>query len=196
MIDDRIKELYYIVHIDTVQSIMKNGILCHASAESRSHDDLSDHEVQLRRAQVIIPNAGLLHQYVNLYFDAHNPMLSKIRNQNENICVLCINREILFEPNVVITDKNAACDFVRFYKSPDGLENLDLDKIFARFWLNRDNPFEEDDHKRIKCAEVLVPDRIPPGFIISAIVCNESVRSRSQQAGFQLDVRVEPGLFF
>lgn len=44
--------------------------------------------VQDRRREKRIPGGHLLHDYANLYFDAHNPMLSKCRAHNDTICVL------------------------------------------------------------------------------------------------------------
>jgi len=56
----------------------------------------------------------MLHDYANVYFDAHNPMLSKCRNRNDEICVLRLNPNVLDFPGVIVTDRNAATDLVRF----------------------------------------------------------------------------------
>lgn len=67
-------------------------------------------EVQARRENKQIPGAGKLHDYANLYFDAHNPMLSKLRARNDDLCVLRVDAKVLELPEVVVTDRNTACD--------------------------------------------------------------------------------------
>ena len=95
-----------------------------------------------------------LHDYANLYFDAHNPMLSARRSRNDSICVLRIKNDVLDIQGVIVTDQNASRDC--WFKSvSDGLPLIKKEEIFAEFWPN-DNQIEEYRLKGIKCAEVLV----------------------------------------
>ena len=77
-----IEELHYIVPMATVPSIMRHGILSHQLADEIPHNSLAMREIQERRENKQIRGARKLHEYVNLYFDAHNPMLSKVRQHN------------------------------------------------------------------------------------------------------------------
>ncbi len=77
-----VTELYYITAIANVPSILKHGILSHKLAERLPHDSVAMPEIQERRSNKQIPGAGQLHDYANLYFDAHNPMLSKRRDSD------------------------------------------------------------------------------------------------------------------
>ena len=88
-------ELHYIVPIANVASIMTHGILSNRCAGRLQHESIAMQEVQGRRVDKRIPGGRSLHDYVNLYFDAHNPMLSKRRSQNQQICVLQVNVEVL-----------------------------------------------------------------------------------------------------
>nr|VFJ98995.1 MAG: protein of unknown function (DUF4433) [Candidatus Kentron sp. LFY] len=72
-------------------------------------------DVQDRRNKIQVPGGMRLHQYANLYFDARNPMMYKRLAQVEVLCVLCVSTDVLNLPGVVITDQNAASDYVRFY---------------------------------------------------------------------------------
>ena len=83
-----VTELHFIAPIANVPLILKYGILSHRLAEKHVHDSVAMQEVQDRRKDKQIPGARLLHEYANLYFDAHNPMLSKRRDQNDTICIL------------------------------------------------------------------------------------------------------------
>lgn len=191
-----VKELYYITPIANVPSIMNNGILSHELSKKLAHESLAMEEIQSKRGNKRIPGAKKLHEYANLYFDAHNPMLCKRQNFNEQICVLRIDTSVLDLPNVIITDRNAASDWVRFNSVIDGLAALDKDKIYARYWTNVDNQYDLWENKSIKCAEVLIPDRVEPKYIVGAYVANQTALEAFQQLNIQLTVSINSDIFF
>ena len=80
-----ITELHYITPIENVPSILEYGILSNRKAARLPHTSVAMEEVQDRRRNKQIPGARSLHNYVNLYFDAHNPMLNKCRKCNDVI---------------------------------------------------------------------------------------------------------------
>lgn len=193
-----IKELHNIMPIANIPSVMEHGILSHnlRTRLSISNHSVAMNVVQDRRKKKIVTGGRLLHDYANLYFDAHNPMFSKVRDYNDEICVLRISPEVLDLPEVVITDRNAAADLVAFYPYPDGLEKLDLKLIRATFWLHRDDPLLEFRHKSIKCAEVLVLNCVEPKHIIGAYVYNKPAEKMLKDAGFSGKIKTNSGLFF
>jgi len=106
-----IHELYCIVPIPNVASIMSEGILSHNEARRIYHRSIAEQGVQERRQNKRIPGTNRrLHDCANLYFDAHNPMLSARRAMNDTICVLRINSEVLSLDGVILTDQNASRD--------------------------------------------------------------------------------------
>ena len=168
-----IKELHYITPIDNVSSILQYGILSNNLSKKFPHESIAMEEIQDRRKIKRIPGARKLHEYANFYFDAHNPTLSKRRDQNDQICVLRVNPSVIDLPSVIISDRNAAADYARFYTVKEGLAALDKDKIYAKYWTNVQNQFDYWEQKSIKCAEILVPDRAEPKYISGAYVANE-----------------------
>ncbi len=191
-----ITELHYITPIANVSSIIRYGILSNKLSQKLPHDSLAMEEIQSRRKNKQIPGARKLHEYANLYFDAHNPMLSKRRDQNEQICILRVNPSVLDLPGVIISDQNAASNYVRFDTVETGLKVLNRDTIFARFWLHPDNQPKEWAHKSVKNAEVLVPDKIDPKYILGAYVANETALKAFKQLNIQLTVSIESDIFF
>jgi hypothetical protein len=189
-------ELHYITAIANVPSIMQHGILSHTLADQRVHYSVAMAEIQERRKNKQIPGAGLLHEYANLYFDAHNPMLSKCRDRNDEICVLRIDATVLDEPGVIVTDRNAASDWVGFWSVNDGLSVIRRDRVFARYWTHRDNPYDEMRHKSEKCAEVLVPERVRTVLIVEAYVANQTALEAFQRLSTGLPVRIRADMFF
>ena len=81
-----VKELYYITHIENLDSIIERGILSHSRAQSISHKKIDMTEVQERRRTKCIPGGGPLHEYANLYFSGRNPMLYKRKDEHKDIC--------------------------------------------------------------------------------------------------------------
>ncbi len=149
--------------------------------------------MQDRRDLKTVPGGLKLHQYANLYFHARNPMLSVRRN--EDVCVLRVSTQVLILNSAVITDQNAASSYVRFY-APNQWQLLNFDDIYARDWMHPDDQIREWRHKSRKCAEVLLPHKVPPNMIVGAYVVDEAARARLNQAGFALPIVVDADFFF
>ena len=196
MTRDEITEIHFIAPIANVALIMEHGILCHKGATQIEHHSVAMPEIQERRTNKRIPGAGPLHDYANLYFDAHNPMLSRLRAQNDDICILCVDPTVLDLPGVIIADRNAASDWARFFPVGEGLKALNRDRVFARYWTHPENIFEEMSHKSEKCAEVLVPDCIRPDLFLGAYVANETALQKFQQLNIGLPVSIRNDIFF
>lgn len=191
-----ITELHFITAIENVPSILEHGILSNRRAYGLVHRSVAMAVVQDKRREKRIPGGRLLHEYANLYFDAHNPMLSKCRIHNNTICVLRVDAWVLEQPGVIVADRNAASDYVRFYETSTGIQALDKDMIFARFWLNPNDPIDEMRHKSIKCAEVLVPDSVSPDLVIGAYVANQRALDAFEALGTRLPVVIKGVMFF
>jgi hypothetical protein len=191
-----VTELHYITAIANLPSILQHGILSHALANRLVHNSVAMPEIQKRRRNKQIPGARSLHEYANLYFDAHNPMLSRCRGRNNEICVLHIDPAVLDQKGVIVTDRNAASSWVGFWPVADGLRIISRVRVFARYWTHPDDPYDEMSHKSEKCAEVLVPDRVEAHFVAGAYVANQMALAEFQRLNSQLPVRVRSDLFF
>lgn len=191
-----VTELHYITAIANVTSILQHGILSHTLAAELTHDSVAMPEIQAIRQNKQIPGARRLHEYANLYFDAHNAMLSRVRGHNSTICVLCIKPEILDLPGVIVTDRNAASSWVSFLPAEDGLKAINRERLFARSWKHPEDMYDEMNHKSEKCSEVLVPDRVDIPFVVSAYVANKNALRAFQSLGTRLPVRLRSDMFF
>jgi ssDNA thymidine ADP-ribosyltransferase, DarT len=191
-----ITELHYITAIANLPSILRHGILSHTLADQLAHDSVAMPEIQERRRNKRIPGARLLHEYANLYFDAHNPMLSKCRGRNNEICVLQIDASVLDLPGVIIADRNAASDWTGFRSVSGGLSIISKERVFARYWTHPDDPYEEMRHKSEKCAEVLVPDRVDTNLIGEVYVANQVTLTEFHRLNSRLSVSIRNDMFF
>lgn len=192
-----VKEFHFITPIANVPSIMKHGILSHRLSAKLPHDSVAMHEVQDRRRNKKIPGTGkYIHDYANLYFDAHNPMLSKRREKNSQICVLRVDANVLDLSGAIIADRNAASDWARFYPVQEGLAAIDKDLLFAVYWTNHDNEYEVMKHKSIKCAEVLIPGKIGPEYVLGAYVASDVALAAFRKLENRLTVELKGGIFF
>jgi hypothetical protein len=193
-----LQELHFIAPIVNVALILQNGILCHNRATNVAHESLAMPEIQSRRRAVVIPGGQRLHDYANLYINARNKMLFRLKSQlgDEGLCVLRISTSVLDLLGVVISDRNASSDYCRFGGSPDGLAHIDRDLVFARYWTHPEDPFAEMRHGSIMCAEVLVPDSVDAAFVVGAYVsCQESLAALGAAAP-SLPATINRYLFF
>jgi hypothetical protein len=126
-------ELQYITPIANVPSIVKVGILSHNEVRRRTVQSVSvaAQVIQDRRKSKIIPGAKPLHEYVNLYISARNPMMYMRCSHHAELCVLRVSASVLNLPDVIIADGNAASDYTSFSPSPSGLSKIDKDTVLA-----------------------------------------------------------------
>jgi hypothetical protein len=194
---DDLKELDYITPIENVASILRYGILSHARVARLPHQSVAMPEVQTRRSQILLPTGRHLHDYVNLYFHARNPMMYKRKDDHEALCVLIISTDVLDLVGAIITDRNAAAN-PRFMRSPQGLAALDRGKVFAEDWRHPGNPSAYFDHKAVKCAEALIPDHVDSRYVIGVYTSCKKSASELQRLAPALPVRivVDSHLFF
>jgi hypothetical protein len=196
---DELRELQYITPIDNITSIIKNGILSHKNATRVKHTSCAKQEIQDRRSEVIVPSGKPLHWYVNLYFDARNPMLHLLKDDHETLCVLAIDQLVIDLPGAVIVDCNASREYALFKPTSSGLAMIEKDLVYAEYWTH-DDPVDQYYHKGAKCAEVLIPERVDAKFILKAYIsCNSSkvdLLSRLEESNLELQTIVDGHLFF
>ena len=188
-------ELHYITHIRNVPSIMERGVVSHRRAASLKHRSVADPEVQNLRGKVSVPQGNKLHDYVNLYVCARNPMLYKLMGQHSVLCVLRVSTDVLDISGVVVTDGNASSKWVRFAEAPKGLQIVNEELTFADFWSD-ENRIEYYKKKHAKCAEILIPNRVSVEFIIGAYVSRNETKEKLDLLVPNICVTVNSHLFF
>ena len=87
----------------------------------------------------------------------------RIEIQDE-ILILCINTNVLYQEGTIFSDGNGSSNNTEFYYELEDLKYLDWNAILAKYWHNY------DDGKRKSCAEVLVPVSIPFSSV-EKIIC-------------------------
>jgi hypothetical protein len=157
-------------------------------------------EIQDRRDGKLVPDVRRakpreLHEYAPLYICPRNPMLYVRRSRHPEICVLRVDTAVLDLEGVVVTDGNAASDYARFGAAPEGLAEVDEGMTFAEYWTDA-NIYAYWEKKRRKCAEVLVPDRVDPGFLTGVFVSCEQARKVCGALPVPWPVTIDPRLFF
>lgn len=138
----QLAELHYITPIENLPSIRQHGVLSHHRAAGLQHRSVAMTEIQARRSGKRVPGGRPLHEYANLYINARNVMLSKVLHEAsiDEVCVLRISADVVDLPDVVIADQNAASDYVRFTRAPDGLARIDNATVFSEYWTPPGRP--------------------------------------------------------
>ncbi len=172
--------LFYITHIDNIESILKYGILSHNQAHQKGlvKVDISNQTVNARRNRFVSILGGNIHDYSPLYFNHKNPMLYTLcKNKDKNTLVLLrINPHILLIDDVAFSDGNAASSSTHFYKNIDDFNKINWSLIKQGSWYNYEFGIEEG--RRIMCSEVLVKNQIPLFVINDIFVYDEKVLDR------------------
>jgi hypothetical protein len=193
-------ELHCIAPIANLVSIASLGILSHNQAAGMTHLDMSDAVVQDRRKGKRVPDTRRskpreLHDYANLYICGRNPMMYVRRDRHHELVLLRLSCDVLDLDEAVIADGNASSDYTGFHSAPRGLAAIDKTITFAGD-PTHPNVYEFYDRKRRQCAEVLVPDRIPPGYITGAYVSCEESRDQCEDLDVPWPLTVDPDKFF
>lgn len=176
----QVAEFHFIASIANVGSILQHGIVSHNRAKGLLHCDISMRNIQDLRAKKKVPGGLALHDYANLYFNGRNKMMAAKRPQYAEICVLRVSPDVLDLPGAVIADQNASSKYVLFLKSPAGLKKLSYDEVFVRSWICADDQIREWRLGSAVCAELLIPHKVEPRFIVGAYVRDRVSLSKFQ----------------
>ncbi|MEX2546411.1 MAG: DUF4433 domain-containing protein [Chloroflexota bacterium] len=192
-----VDELYFIAPRINVESILRLGILSNARASRVPHSSVAMALIQQRRDGIRVPGARLLHEYANLYVCARNPMMFKLvmTSGPAEIIVLAVDSAVLEGRDVVIADGNASSGYTIFRPSPGGLAYIDRDRVHGN-WSGYADERAKWEHKRVKCAEVLVPDLVPADAITRVVAPSEVAASAARSVATDLPVVVAPYVFF
>jgi hypothetical protein len=191
----RVKELHYITPIANLPSIAARGILSHHRADHVEHESIADESVQDKRVGKRVPGGLLLHDYVNLFFDARNSMMYRRLNHRMSIAVLRVHPAVLDIEETVVSDGNAASPSTVFGPSPGGLAALNEESIYAHSWDHPD-PWIKKELKRRRSAEVLVPNVIAPDLLIGCYVCASEVLVKCKLLCSAIEVEVHRHVYF
>jgi len=188
-----IKELYYITHIENLESILRNGVLSHRVIEQEhiEYTRIYDAEIVSRRSKRHVTGTSTLWDFANFYFQARNPMLYRVLHEKglEQIVVLGIRRGVMNMRGAVLTDGNAASSSSTFFSGSEGKKHL---KEIAEHTQDIQWWSEADGSKRTIMAECLVPGRVSPEYIETIYVANLDVQKEVYRRIHNLNIQVVP----
>jgi len=194
---DRVRELYYITHIDNVPSILRNGIFSHENIEAKGikYTPIYDEEIVSRRKEIRAPNGKSLWSFANLYFNARNPMLYRVicEKPPNDVAVIGIAPKILNRLDIYVTTGNAVHSQSKILQGSQKVISEVLKDTSVDWWN------EADGTKRKIMAECLIPDVVPPDYITSIYVSSYEARNRAERSlsgSHGLSIIYEPRMFF
>lgn len=170
-------------HKKNIPNILKYGILSHNEAHYRKivSNDIADNDVNKRRAKI--------HDYVPFYFNPKNPMLYKRKDIQDDIVILCIDRNVL-KKECIFTDGNAASSSTIFYDDTRYLNKLNWEIINSRYWG------EFSDGKRIRCAEALIRNKVSQDNILEIYCRNENTCIDLKAETKKIKITINKGIYF
>lgn len=182
---------YHMTHKGNLAGILRHGILSRTDVLVRDDilaTDISDAGVQRWRCREEPANHRVIHDYAPLYINPKNPMLFVRRSLQREIVILKISPGVLQDGQHVFSDGNAASRETKF--SPNSsIVTGSIDALNTEYWSNC------VDGKRRRCAELLVYPKVQPVHILSAI-CNNNALANEIAMGTDLQIDVDPSMFF
>jgi len=193
----RFTELYYITHINNIPSILNKGILSHERIEKEKvqNTPIYDPKIISKRQEIVTPDGRSLWSFANLYFNARNPMLYRVKSEKsvDKIAVLGIDLGILKRGDIYVTTGNAASQQSEI-KSPSSKLVSQIVKETNYWWWD-----DLDGSKTRMMSECLVPGEVSPDYIKSIYVASyDTLASPPIQEAAQLfkNFMVQPEMFF
>jgi hypothetical protein len=189
---------FHFTLIENLPGILaEGGLFSKVRAQDRMKGDLSDAGIQEARKARIVPGTGRsVQEFVPLYFGFKTPMLSLRRDRNEDILYLRFPLDVLGLPGAVFSDGNARDGMTKFFPL-EGIESLAVLDVAT---INRVNWAGDDEKKRRKQAEILIPDRLDLKYLIDILCFSEATRQRAKNVlqgfGRSTAVLVRPGFYF
>ena len=175
------RPLFYITSLENLPSIVSKGILSHDKVRGIPHKDISNKIVNSRRSRPDPIFDRPIHYYVPLFFRANNPMLFALKEKQGEFGVLHVDTNVTDDvPECLFTDGNAASDTTTFFKDFSELDKLCWDVLNQDRWTRSDHPHKEK--RRIRNAEVLIPEHIPFRYVSAIAVKNNRAIRRARIA--------------
>jgi hypothetical protein len=166
--ESRPMHFWYVTHIKNLDSILANGIFCRDQCRAAGliQADISDFGVQRRRE--------LFHDSVPLFFASNTPMLYVvIKKFGHPIILLEIDQmlDLIKRPGVKYANGNVASLGTKIY---DNFKDWFADTNFKI--LYNDEPATSSERKRIRSAEILIPNCVESQFIYAIHVQSNEIK--------------------
>jgi len=185
LLNKGVTHLHYMAPLPTMALIAGEGIISYRRRQQLEQDPniehvlhyigcrtLADPNVQFRRDHKVVFGRNL-HDYVPLYIGLFTPMQYIVTKKNfaeqgQTIVFAEVSvAKVFYLKGICYSDDNAASNETSFYNDPSGLDAIHWDIVLY------ENRCWEPDLKRLKMAEVLAPDQIPPQCIDRYVLMNE-----------------------
>ena len=200
--------LFFITHVDHLESILKKGILSPNNADNLGIQlkKISNESIVNTRKGKFVGGKNLA-DYAHVYFNPKNAFLYSVLEEEKKLGLYTHTKIVIIEltcnvsdTEIYITNKNAATDDFEEFSGLDYykiIPRIEEDTLpIGRSWSKQPN--WADDSKAKVMAECLVPDKIPPKHFESIHVYNSDMKEKIQPllAEPKLKIIVNPFMFF
>lgn len=190
------KYFFHFSHLENLDSIVKNGLLCtnRKTELGIDHLNVASTSIQARRSsmEVTCGPKGTVHDYVPFYLCSTNPMFLSLVNQKNVdqpfVIFFAISIDYVNRDSVVFSDASANTSAPpNFFHDPADLDQLDWEAIGNTKWGRG-----TDDELHRRMAEVLVHEKVPIEDIEYIVVWNNNVKDEVQRIFNSNNVKCPP----
>ncbi|MBJ8504115.1 DUF4433 domain-containing protein [Acinetobacter seifertii] len=200
--------IWRIVHIDTISSILDNGLYCRTYPNAPILTSIGNQELIDRRSTHPVPihPFGCLNDYVPFYFTPFSPMLFNIstgrgvtKRTNEEIVILVSSLHHIqnLGLNFVFSDMHAYFQWANFYNNINDLSKIDWPLLQNRnFSRDQNDPLKFERYQ----AEALIHQHCPVNALQGMLCYSNEVKASLEKKiitrGINLPVYANPKWYF
>lgn len=165
--------LFHMTHINNLKNILANGLYSHS--QMTDYVDISNQDVNVRRARQESFHKLKLHDYVPLYFNPRNAMLyQRQKDYRSELAILEIDKKVILNDYTLFSKGNAARADSQIEASLLKVKDFPWSNIYSKTWSN--NGEVDEAQKSLMMSECLIRDHIPSEYILQIHCLSESVR--------------------
>ncbi len=170
------KLIYHLTPLDSLESIIKNGLMSRDSLEKINVEfiDTADHDILHDRERLGLSN------YIPFHFHYHTAYDTAVKNNHidKKFVYICLRRDYARNNNfLIIPIHPASNEQPELFKYDEGFEKIDWDTMEMNNLQAKDNGVESRYHKQVRMAESLAVSTISPEDFQSINVPNEEVKN-------------------
>lgn len=166
---------FHVTYLGNIDSILKNGIVSRKLANNIQEKGTSP-KIENHADDGVINNRNSknmqrkdldysIEDYALLYLNPRNATLFRLQKENQRPVIIEIDKSILENHGIYVTDRNYACrDCLVFKVDVNNFDDtqekmIDFDRLWSKFW------HDDELTKHIMQAELLIPFVVEPRMI-------------------------------
>nr|AIF10969.1 hypothetical protein [uncultured marine thaumarchaeote KM3_47_F06] len=193
-------DLFFITHVDNLESIIKRGILSpwRIEEEGITPTRIDDVDIVFNRKKITVGNRYSLEYFAHTFFLARNAMLVRVLSKHKTSNIVVIKSSInVSNDGIFMTSRNAAVTrehnpFIPSYEYHKIIPEIEKQTLHINSFVSRDS-------KQRAQAECLIPNEVSISHFKAIHVYDYDMKQKISPLLSdlpELEIKVDPHMFF